>query len=590
MKFKRLCALFLAMLMLAAMLTGCGNSSDEPSAAPENTDAPAAPEENTPADEPPADDGEEPPAEAPSEDSGDISRYITPDNVEELMAGRPSVSLPIVDEETEFTLWTGSPAQDATISGWNDSTAAVEMEARTGVHIDFIEVPPPLQDEQLSLMFVSGEYPDILNYAITGKYSIAYLIDNDFAIDLTDIMEENAPSYMALMDADPALYLATVNDDGQIGGLAGYQYNAFTTTGAIVRSDWVDKIGMKLSDIVTIDDIHDYLTAVKTEGLCEYPMALRYDTTISGSPFLASMGGFVGPADESDAKSFFYNENDELVYGFTTDAYRQYLTMLAQWYDEGLITRDLLNSDRIESSEIANGKYAIFWQDCQFMNDWVRAGQVNDPNFALAGIAEPVLEAGQELGFGNITDITINLVITTVCEDPETALRWLDYHFSEEGSLLCQYGIEGEGLVFDASGKPNYTELISNNPDGLSTDNALNEYTININMYAKDGATQRAAYNSTQQEALNAWNDRREVTKSSFLDLFTLNSDETDVVMRYYTEISTYVAESVARFLTGADDIDAGWDNYVETVKSMNIDEVIAAYESAGERYFGRLK
>ena len=477
---------------------------------------------------------------------------------------------------------------DATISGWNDSTAVQELEKRTGVHIDYIEVAPPAQSESLNLMFASGDYPDILNYAITGSYSIPYLIENEIVMDLQDMMDDYAPSYTALMEADPALYLATVDDEGQIGGLAGYRYNAFSTTGAIVRADWVEKVGMKPEDLVTIDDYHEYLSQVKNQGLCEYPMPLRYDASITGSPFLAAMGGYAGPAAESSPQSFYYDDNDELVYSFITDTYKDYLSLMADWYQEGLITRDLLNSDMLDSSAITSGSYAVFWQDCQFMSMWTEAGKVNDPDYTLAGVTEPLVEAGQQVGFGDITDISINLMICTSCSDPETALQWLDYHFSEDGSILCQYGLEGEGLVY-TDGKPGYSELISNNPDGLSTDNALNAYTINMNMFASNGTTLRKAYDDVQQKALDAWNDKREVTKSSFTNLFTLNADETATVQRYYTDISTYVAEQVGKFLIGESDIDENWDTFVETIDSMGIDEVIDAYTSAGERYFGRL-
>lgn len=48
-------------------------------------------------------------------------------------------------------------------------------------------------------------------------------------------------------------------------------------------------------------------------------------------------------------------------------------------------------------------------------------------------------------------------------------------------------------------GKPDYSDLISNNPDGLSTDNALNAYAINMNMFASNGTTLRAAYDEVQQ-------------------------------------------------------------------------------------------
>lgn len=591
----KLCSLLLAAAMLTALLAGCGSQTVSAPSAPapepteaaeapapaEATEAPAAPD---PAPAAPEDSALEP---APEEDDG-IRKYVTPDDVAQRIQGRPSVALPLADGAS-LSFWTGSPAMDATITGWNDSTAAVEMEKRTGIHIDYIEVAPPAQSESINLMFASGDYPDIINYAVTGSYSVSYLIDNDIAIDLADLIAENAPSYSALMEADPALYLATVDDEGQIGGLAGYQYNAFTTTGAIVRADWVEKVGMKPEDMVTIDDYHDYLAAIKSEGLCEYPMPLRYDASISGSPFLAAMGGYGGPAGESSAQSFYYDENDQLVYSFITDTYREYLSLMAQWYQEGIITRDLLNSDMLDSSNITTGAYGVFWQDCQFMDYWTEAGKVNDPDYALVGIHEPLAEPGQTVGHGDITAISINLLITTGCQDPELALQWLDYHFSEEGSLLCQYGLEGEGLVFDENGKPDYSDLIKNNPDGLSTDNALNAYAININMYAKDGATQRKAYNDVQQQALDAWNGTREVTKSSFTNLFTLNTEEIATVQQYYTDISTYAAEQIGKFLIGESSLDENWDSFVSTIESMGIDQVVAAYESAGDRYFGRI-
>ncbi len=598
---RKLPALLLA-LSLILCLAACGESAapsapeaasaasvTEQTAAGSTTatepETPAAPEET--AEESRASAAE---PEEPAEPEDPMAKYVTPDDIEERIADRPSVSLPISEEGTSFTFWTGSPPMDATITGWNDSTAAQEMEKRTGVHIDFIEVAPPAQSEALNLMFASGDFPNILNYAVTGLYSVPYLIENEIVVDLQDLMEENAPSYSALMEADPALYLATVDDEGQIGGLAGYQYNSFTTTGAIVRSDWVEKVGMSVDGLQTIDDYYNYLSAIKSEGLCEYPMPLRFDASISGSPFLAAMGARAGAAAESSAGSFIYNEDDELEYTYITDTYRDYIAMMARWYDEGLITRDLLSWDMLDSSAIAGGSYGVFWQDCQFMDYWISAGQVNDPDYMLAGASEPKLEADQTVGFGDVTALSINLAICTSCPDPETALRWLDYHFSEEGSLLSQYGLEGEGLSYDENGKPCYSDLISNNPDGLSTDNALNQYAININMYAKNCESLKAAYSDIQRSALETWTGKRLVNKSSFTGLFTLNTEETDTVQRYYADISTYVAEQIGKMLVGETDIDSTWDEFVSTVESMGIDEVADAYESAGERYFGRLQ
>lgn len=592
---KRIGALLLVTAMLLSLLAGCGGAESAASEQAQSTPAESTASEV--AEAPAVEEAPEAPSvveesviEEPVEPEDPMAKYVTPDNIEELIAGRPCLPLPLAEEGTSISFWTGSPSMDAIISGWNDSTANQELERRTGIHADFIEVAPPAQAESLNLMFASGDYPDVINYALTGIYTVPYMIENEIIIDLQDMMEEHAPSYSALMNADPALKLATVSDGGEIGGLCGYEYNSFFTTGGMVRADWVEEVGMKLEDLVTIDDFYAYFTAIKAQGLCEYPIPLRYDAYISGSPFFNAMGGVSGAPSDVTQQNFYYLEDDEtLTYAFITDAYKEYLTMMAKWYQEGLVTRDLLNSDMLDSSAITGGSYGIIWQDSMFMDYWISAGQVNDPDYMLAGVAEPVKEPGQALGNGNITNLTISLLISTCCEDPELALRWLDYHFSEEGSILCQYGIEGEGLQYDENGKPGYSELISNNPDGLSTDNALNAYAVNINMYAQNKADLRASYDEIKQSAIDAWNGTRDVTRSSFVKLFTLNAEESEIVQQYYTDIATYAAETIGKMLVGELDIEAEWDNYVATIESMNIAEVTAAYQSAGQRYFARI-
>ena len=137
----KLCALLLAVTTLLAVLSGCGGAAASSEGAEPVSAAAEAPESEAPAEVPQAPASAEPAASAaedsavePPEEDG-IRKYVTPDNIEELIAGRPSVSLPLA-EDAALSFWTGSPAMDATITGWNDSTAAQEMEQRTGVHID----------------------------------------------------------------------------------------------------------------------------------------------------------------------------------------------------------------------------------------------------------------------------------------------------------------------------------------------------------------------------------------------------------------------------------------------------------------------
>ena len=58
--------------------------------------------------------------------------------------------------------------------------------------------------------------------------------------------------------------------------------------------------------------------------------------------------------------------------------------------------------------------------------------------------------------------------ITSSCPDVELAVSVLDWRYSEEGSFLFNYGIEGISFEYDANGEPQYTDLIVKNENGLS--------------------------------------------------------------------------------------------------------------------------
>ena len=55
-------------------------------------------------------------------------------------------------------------------------------------------------------------------------------------------------------------------------------------------------------------------------------------------------------------------------------------------------------------------------------------------------------------------------------------MMMVNYLFSEAGQLMYNYGDEGHSFEYDTEGKPQYTELITNNPDGISYKDACYLY------------------------------------------------------------------------------------------------------------------
>lgn len=71
------------------------------------------------------------------------------------------------------------------------------------------------------------------------------------------------------------------------------------------------------------------------------------------------------------------------------------------------------------------------------------------------------------------------------------------------------------------------------------------------------------------------------------LPLFALNEEENDALSTRITELDTFANEMKYAFITGNKPI-SEFDEYVEQLKAMGVDEVIATYGVALERYNNR--
>lgn len=66
--------------------------------------------------------------------------------------------------------------------------------------------------------------------------------------------------------------------------------------------------------------------------------------------------------------------------------------------------------------------------------------------------------------------------------------------------------------------------------------------------------------------------------------LLYLTKEENDKVSTSATDLQTYTTEMEAKFITGVTSFDE-WDKYVETIESMGVEEYVAAYQAAYDRW-----
>ena len=68
----------------------------------------------------------------------------------------------------------------------------------------------------------------------------------------------------------------------------------------------------------------------------------------------------------------------------------------------------------------------------------------------------------------------------------------------------------------------------------------------------------------------------------------TLTAEETEEYSSRYSDIQTYVAESIPKFIMGELNLDSDWDSFVASVKTMGIERCCEIYQGAVARYNAR--
>ncbi len=596
---KRITALALVLLMLMAIFAGCGDPAVSSAPAP----APASKTQEEAAPPEPAAQPEEPeqPASAPEENSAstvdevagppDPSTLDLTDEYSVLNAVKEVTTdnvYPLEGDLHTFTMWTPFQNQNGIVNGYDDFLFVPLLEQATNVHIEFSESPNSSASEQFNLIVAGGDYPDLFrNFTAWYSAGATSAYGENVIIDMTDLIENYMPYYQYCLQMHPTDIKNVTDENGMMLYVSAViQYEA-VGQGPGIRQDWLDTLNLERPH--TLDELESVLLAFKSELGVESPLDINSGNYAS-SFFITAY----------DTMGLSYQQQDgKVTYGGISDSFKNYLKLMNKWYNEELFSKDFISitdnpRDPIFTEKLCNGETGI----CSGRaTDWVSYINGNvDPNARFTALKPTVLKEG-DLNHFYDTPRTVNngtIAISSQCEDPETAVKWMDYMFSYEGSVLLCYGIEGESYNM-VDGNPvfdyDYIQQFTTDHGWDNTRfaawlyyNPFNDW-FGLRSYMIDPST-----SADVTEALEIWNNSQFFSDDNWRLPMTLTytDDEADERAALQSDIDTYTSEIIAKFITGELDIDQEWDTYVSNMESMGIDRVAEITEASYGRYLAK--
>ncbi len=556
MKLKKFLAILLAVAIIFVIAAGCGSKEETP------TDTPAT---DTPTD-PPEEETPETPTEAPTEEPVEVP-------------------LPLVEETVSFEMM--YPLEPFTmpygLTG-DDIYNFQYMEEATNVHFELNAVSFLQASETFNIMIASQEYGDFIkgfeSYYMNGADDA---VEQDIVIDLMPYINDELSAYKDALDQDKDLWMYTLSPEGKIVS-ANYLMPGGepSTAGLMYRADWLTELGLSVPE--TYDEVYNFLCMARDEfgskGVMLNDVGVDTEFALSGGY------GALSYTSSNYTSHPFIQVDNVVEFSPVTDGYRSYLEMLAKWYAEGLIYSDYASVSFMDQMDVvAQGNIAL-WS-----SSYDAAGTVENNTegaVQMRGMTQPTVNAEDKVHISKgVTKLIYGAAITTQCHDLETALKWVNFCYTEKGQLITGYGKEGETYNM-VDGKPVLTDLVINNPDYVLIV-AVNIYTTYGSPAVVDAARYSGGWSDLDTEVIECFNDPdRDWAYYIPAGYVKLNADVSSDFASIMNDIATYVMQYTAQVINGDIAIDDTWDKYVNKVNEMGLPKAVEYYQQAWDEYLAK--
>jgi len=500
---------------------------------------------------------------------------------------------PIVKEKTELTVFISKPSMIADIE---TNEFKKWYEEKTGVHINW-DIASGDTQQAINLRLASGDLPDIFWKCGFTPEEVYYHGSQGLFIDLTELIDEHMFYFKDIL-ANREDIKNKITTDGAIYGLPTVLESAGQRCldKMWVYKPWLDKLGMELP--TTTDEFYNMLKAFKEQDpngngkADEIPLGGRGIYSDTGIEDYI-MNAFTYTDTRT---SRIYVENGKVMCSATTEGYREGLRFIKKLYDEGLLLKDVFTIDRTRLTSLGENEGAPILGTC--VGQW--PGMFTLSSAESGRITEytsiPPLEGPTGLRQTPRTDITNStgtaFIVTKDCENPEVAVKWVDWMYSNEGRIKMQ-GFQGyreskPGEIALNGKQAKYTydpvpEEEQNTKFGTVQNetwgaNFIIQY-FDLEMVSSEKLLDTDLNKMLYYEAVDKY---FEFVVDKSYPVLPIDQDVASEYQDLKTTINDAIDKNFVAFVTGEKDLDNDWDEFQAELEGYGLSKFL---QLAQERY-----
>ena len=469
----------------------------------------------------------------------------------------------IAPEMTELTLFSMAETRIDDTPVWNKIAELTNIKIKT---VSSSSNSDP--DTALNTMLMSGDIPDLIFSTKMKQFANQYGPDGAFA-RIDELVSDETPNLNKQLERKEISSFIT-NYDGHKYYMCGVNPDT-DAAGWIIRQDWLDKLNLKAPE--NPEEFYQVMKAFKTQ-----------DPNGNGQADEVPYISRFGTVDDLDfifdaTPEWAVDDNGKVYYGPTRPEFKTAYENISKWYKEGLIDEEIYTRGaKTRDKMYGENKSGI-------IHDWFGSTmQFNDiltediPGFKLVAIAPPN-ESKKEYTRRDVA-ITQGVSIGANSKNKEYAIKLLDFLFSETGSRLLNFGLEGEQYDL-VDGKPVFKDYVIHGDK--TAIQVLNDAGACGLVYEQDFDYERQWLTEEAQKGADMYiNNGYLITKFPGLNY---TEEEYNELNKMITNIDTFRAERTQQWVFGTADVDATWDDYLAELDRLGIKRATEIQQTAYDRY-----
>ncbi|KIL41458.1 hypothetical protein SD70_07445 [Gordoniibacillus kamchatkensis] len=450
---------------------------------------------------------------------------------------------------------------------------------RTNVRLD-LELAATNYAQRAQTIVATNSLPDVMKIPNGSPY-FAEAAKNGLFLPLDDYMAD-LPNLSKIMKQDKEIEKNKV--DGKLYSFPVLgQWKLQLAQAPMMRVDLLQELGLSVPK--TFNELYQVLKKMKEK----YPDSIPFTSREGAKNLLRPLAFALG----SGNRMYFDPAIDggKYVYGQAHPEFKAVLEYVHKLYAEKLLDPDYaVNTGDQMKEKLSAGKAFFYYDNNSFGVNFNTALLASNPKAKFDLLPLMQNDRGQTRNWMYAKDWLHHFVISAKAKNPKEIVKFFDWLYSDEGTLITNYGIEGKHFKM-VGGKPVIEESVIKEFANTKDPYRYMQNTLGVGFLAFSLNVDEHPMAVVSPPELSKWAEQIVPDKGYVYELFDppFTSAESAKLKTLQSKVDTLVDQEMDKFIIGTRPL-SDYDKFIQQLKDSGALEIEKIYNDAYVRLMQQSK